>query len=157
VADGTNNNMAGTADKYYIGPPDNEYWVIHRGILYIEDNANMTVSGYGGGAALTNGVDVTVNRQGPDGAEILALNCQEPIHNNGEWGSLCYDISFTSPGAGNNILLLRWTFSRSGKPVILNGKHNDKLVMNVQDDLSSLVSHRFFVQGYSTRTLTGRE
>lgn len=148
LADGTNNNMATTADDYYIGPPDGKYWVLYRGILYMEDNTNMTVTGYGGASALTNGVNLIHKQGGPDGTNILRLNCNEPIHNNGEWGSLCYDISFTSPGAGNNILLLRWTFARAGQPIILRGATNDKLVMEIQDDLSSLVIHRFFVQGY---------
>lgn len=157
AADGTNLEMIGAADKYYAGPADGKYWVLHRGILYIEDATTMTVSTYGGISALTNGVKLYTTTGGPDGTQAVDLTGGESIHNNGEWSGLCYDVQFTSPGNGNDVLSARYTFSKAGRPLILNGNNSDKIVMQTQDSHTGLVSHRFLVQGYETDTITGAE
>ena len=158
VADGTNLEMnVGSADKFYAGPADGTYWVLHRALIYMEDAQTMTASTYGGVTELTNGTKFYTTTGGPDGTTVTDFTGGENVHNNGEWGALCYDVQFTAPGNGNDILLCRYTFSKAGKPIILDGNNSDKIVVHIQDSLTGLLSHRVMIQGYETDTLTGAE
>ena len=69
-----------------------------------------------------------------------------------DWAKFCYDVDHENFGLGNEFLNVRWTFSKSGTYIQLNGENNDKLEIVVNDDLSGLVNHRFLVQGYIEET-----
>ena len=158
VAGATNSDMTTTTDKYYAGPADGKYWVIHRGMLYIEDNGTSTPSTYGSATALTNGTKLYTTVGGVDGAENIDLFGGATMKANGNWGGICYDLTLTTGfGGGNDIIQSRYTYSKAGKPIILRGSRDEKIVMNIQDDLSALVVHTYMIQGYETNSLTGNE
>lgn len=150
VADGSNDDMVrASADKYYAGPEEGKVWDIHRLIFFCEDATAMQAATFGGITALTNGVIVRTTRGGPDGAELVDYTGGHAIKRNGDWAALCYDMNiYGSPGSGNDMMAVRWTFSKSGAPIKLVGAKNEKFVMHVQDATTGLVEMHAVIQGY---------
>lgn len=158
IADGTNQDMTGTTDKYYIGPPEGEYWVLHRAIVYIEDNGNMTVATYGTQSVLSSGCKFYTTSGGANGTVNVDLLGGLTLKNNGGWAGVCYDMDIkTALGGGNDICVARYTFGKSGVPLILSGATEDKIVFHVQDDLTSIIAHTIKIQGYDILSLSGVE
>ena len=151
VADGSNNNAnvngVVTAVPHYAGPADGKIWRLERMLVTIEDAGSLAAGTYGAISALANGCTLKVMRNSPTGTEVLDLMDSAAATVNSDWGTFCYDIAFHTFGAGNNFLLSRWTFAKSGAPLFLNGANSDTLVLLVQDDLTGLVGHKFFIQG----------
>lgn len=151
ISDGTNELVtSASADKYYAGPAAGKYWHIERMIIYIEDGTAPKINEYGAAGARTNGNLFYVTRGGPDGVKTLDLLGGVVVKTNGDWGSLCYDISLTIPGSGNGVVLGRWTFGKSGAPLVLDGAREDKIVLQTQDAMNDMVSQRFMLQGIET-------
>lgn len=143
-----NGNYASAADILYIQPPAGYTFHIARMIVEIEDTGVMRAEYYGStNGALTNGIQV---REQDDSGTINDLTDGVPIKTNAGWGSQCYDVDVKSWGAGNEVLLVRWTFAASGAPIVLDGANNERLEVVLNDDLSGLVEHRFMVQGLVT-------
>ncbi len=149
----TNGDGTGTVDaigdystvtEFYYEAPELGA-TFHRMIVSIEDNGGGTISEYGnlGAGGLTNGIEVKVV---DDSDTVMAdLTDGLPIKSNGDWGRLCYDIDRKDWGGGNDFYQVRWTFSKSGEPVIL--REGWRLVVYLNDDFTNLVGHHFMVQG----------
>ena len=138
-------NYSSAADDFYVQAPANYTYHIERMIVSIEDTSGMIAGGYGDtGAALTNGISLLI----AEGATTLQNLTPAPIKTNAQWGVYCYDVDIKEWGTTptNELLLVRWTFSKSGKPISL--RSGQKLVIRVNDDLTGLLSHRFLVQGH---------
>ena len=150
----TNGDGSGTkqqataAAEYYIQPPSTRRYEIHRMIVSYQDTANWSPTEYGNlGAVLTNGIKVEV--QYDDDTLVYSLTDADfPIKQNSDWADMCHDFTLLNFGTGDDVCTIRWTFARSGKPVHL--RDGMKLVVNIQDDLSLLTSHRCLVQGFMT-------
>ena len=138
-------NYAAAAEDFYIQPPVDTLYVIHRMIIHIHDGAAFSAEKYGALAVLTNGVSVTVKQVSP-AVDLVDLTAREPIVSNAEWGALCFDVDLASYGQGDVYLNVRWTFSKAGQPIVLND--NQRLAVTVNDDLTGLIGHKFMVQGY---------
>jgi hypothetical protein len=63
---------------------------------------------------------------------------------------LCYDASVKNWGAGNEMLLVRWTFAKAGQDGI-NVSDGESLSVFMSDDLSGLLRHSFMFQGFHSR------
>lgn len=131
---------------FYIQPPVNTTFVLSRMIVQIEDNGGFDSGLYGNSITLTNGIVVRVS---DDMSVLTALTDTIPILTNSDWAAYCYDVALSEYGTGNNYAHVRWTFARSGQPLILRGNYNERLEVVLNDDFSDLVGHRFQVQGYS--------
>jgi hypothetical protein len=119
-------------------------FIIHRVLYYIEDDAiGIDLSTYGGITALTTGVLVRVTRK--DGT-VFDLTDGVPIKTNGDIARICYDLDISTFPANNNYVIGRWTFAKSGAPIVLN--FGDRLEFVMRDNLTTLVAHYFMVQGY---------
>ena len=144
---GTKNAIGnyGTATSFYITPDSiRQRFILHRVLYYIEDDAQgIDLSTYGGITALTNGILVRNIRANGD---IYDLTDGVAIKTNGDIARICYDVTISAFPANNNFVTGRWTFSKSGAPIILN--HGDKLEFLMRDNLSTLVAHYFMIQGY---------
>lgn len=117
---------------------------IERMIVYIEDAGAPDAGKYGNNIVLTNGIKVVVR----DSSDVLKLDltADYPIKTNGEWGAKCYDVNNEAWGSGNDIVLVRWTFGKAGDEIeLLVG---DYLAVELNDDFSDLVDHRFEIQGF---------
>jgi hypothetical protein len=154
--DGSNYSMnvngSVTPQRFYIQPaPGTGFLAIFRLIVTIEDNANITADGYGGLNTLTNGIDIAVKSGGPTGTVELDLLDGDPVKNIIAWGEHSFDVSEHTFGSGNNFVLARWTFSKAGRPLVLDANHNEALVATINDDMTGLVKHQFHVQGHAFR------
>jgi len=117
---------------------------VERLLVSYQDASGFRASRYGNlGAALTNGI--AVKHLDAGGGVIQDLTDASPVLTNAGWGALCYDVDVKSWGAGDEVLVCRWTFSKAGKAITV--RPGERLAVEFNDDLSGLVSHRFQFQG----------
>jgi hypothetical protein len=138
-------NYASTDTAFYIQTTDpSEQYVLHRVMCYVEDSGGSpSLATYGGLTALTDGILCRVVYR--DGT-VYDLTDGMPIQSNSEWARICYDVDIATFPAGNNYVHARWTFTRSGWPIVLNPF--DRLEFVMRDNLTAYVQHSFLVQGY---------
>ena len=142
-------NYSVTPTKARHNVPANEHHELHRLIISIEDSSGMKADEYGDlGAALTNGITIVAE---DDNSTLLNITDNVPIKTNAQWGQLCFDTELKSWGGtpSDDILLVRFTFEKSGLPIVIHGhpKNNRRLVINLSDDFSGLIHHKFMLQG----------
>lgn len=133
---------------------DREVVLIERMIIYIEDLFMFSVTGYGGMSALDNGIDVVIVDV-PSAEVIENLTADNPIQTNGDWSAQCRDSKYENFGPMGNALTANWRFTEDGGPLILDPKQ--ALVVQINDDLTSLSRHEFRVRGIRTRQMRARE
>ena len=122
---------------------------IERILVSYRDSGAFDTELYGNGIALTNGVRCIL-RNSDD--EIIQEYTAYPILSNGDWAAHCYDWAYFEEGTGDNYAAIRWTFSKSGQPVIVKFDKGEYFEVLLNDDFSGLIEHRFNVQGkYITR------
>jgi len=151
VGDGTNAaanvNGSVTPVPFYAGPATGKVWELERMVVEVRDSLPFNVENYGNVATLSNGITLQVKRGGVGGTEVLDLVDGSPIKSGVGWASHCYDYEYKDHGTGDNFFVVRWTFSKAGIPLKLDGFHNDVLVATINDDLTALVDHEFNIQG----------
>jgi len=138
-------NYADTDTPFFVTPQTvYQRYVLNRVMIYIEDDAvSINLSTYGGATALTDGiVPRVVYRDG----SIYDLSCSLFPKSNSDWARICYDVNISTFPAGNNYVNARWTWGRSGHPLVLN--YGDRVEFVMRDDLSDLLIHSFLVHGY---------
>lgn len=141
-----NGDYSSTADEFYLAPSAGEIMRIRRLMISIGDTSGMQAQEYGNlGSALSNGISLSYVS---DRLGTIDLMDGVPVLTNSQWGDLCYDVARKSWGAGNELLLARWTFVKAGEYLRLNGDKSDKLSITFNDDFSGLLSHYFFCQGF---------
>jgi hypothetical protein len=133
------------AEIFYIQPPPGAVYRIARLLPFVEDQGTFDSGSYGNGITLTNGISIRVQN---DSGTIVDLLDGLPIKLNTHWARICYDMSISSFGTGNEYLHARWTFAKSGQMIRLVGDNNERLEVVLNDDFSDLVSQYFMVQGY---------
>lgn len=137
------NYASAAAEFYYTNP--NHTVQIERMIVMVEDTGNMSGDYYGSTAsALTNGIKLQVRDN--NGNILTDIMAGAPILTNNDWQGKCHDLILPIwAAAGNKNYSVRWTFSKSGKPIVLAPDWRLSLILN--DDLTGLVKHRYQVQG----------
>lgn len=136
-------NYAGGVERFKYTCPTNRRVSLERMLVYVEDTGAFDAEKYGNGITLTNGIRVYVRN--PADEIITALDGGLAVKTNAQWGRLCYDADVKKWGTGNEILVVRWTFSRAGAPVFLTEGHY--LSVELNDTFVNLVDHTFLVQG----------
>ena len=141
-----NGDYSSTAQDFCIKPPPGKIYVIHRVIVSVEDSTAMQAQEWANfGAALTNGIEIKVKTA----SEVLVdITDGVPITTNGNLSRVCYDVDIKTWGAGNELLVARFTFAKSGKPLSLNGSKGEMLAFELSDDFEDALSQYFQVQGY---------
>lgn len=142
-----NGNYSVTPDIFYIQPPTGHKYEIARMLVFIRDTGNFSADGYGANGVLTNGVSVKLVN---DSGVITDYMNGHPLKSNAEWGQVCYDVQYISFGAGDNFVCVRWTFAKSGAPISLDGRNNERLEIELSDDFTGIVEQTFMVQGVRT-------
>jgi hypothetical protein len=144
-------DFSSTARTLRILAAPNERLSIARLIVGVEGDSFANSDLYGSGLALTNGILLWVaDSEGT--VKYNLIDPRNPVTKNGEWAHYCYDFQRFSTAfpQGNDLGAVRWTFAKSGVPVILNPGWSLNLLL--QDDLTTgttgLVEHHFLVQGY---------
>lgn len=133
------------AEIFYIQPPAGGVYRLARMLPFVEDVGSFDSGSYGNGITLANGISIRVQN---DSGTILDLLDGLPIQLNTHWARICYDMTISSFGQGNEYLHARWTFAKSGQMIRLVGDNNERLEVVLNDDFSDLVSQYFMVQGY---------
>lgn len=148
-----NVNGSVTPVDYFIqaDPNGKNKLFLARMIVHIEAAGTITASGYGNLAVLTNGI--TLQHQDADDNVIRDITDGIPIKSNGGWRRQCYDGARAPWGSGNETFSARYTFAETGELIVL--KPGEKLVITINDDLSTLVQHYFNVQGNDTGRYKG--
>jgi len=112
-------------------------------LVFVEDS-KINAAQYGT-QTVANGVRLYVaNDQG----ELNDLMDGGAITTSAEWAEYCFDANSKAWGAGNEFLTVRWTFTKAGVPIRLDGNKRERLAILIQDDLTGLAAHEFVVQGY---------
>jgi len=145
--DGSGTSTMETPFRFYAEAQAGQILRIARLLVHIEDATVWSAANYGNlAAALT--VGITVHTEDSSGATIIDLTNGDPVKSNADWGKFCYDVSYVAFGAGNDFLQARWTFTKSGQYIRLDGDTGDNLAVVLNDNFSGLVTHKFLVQGY---------
>ena len=148
VGDGTgttnvNGDYSSTPQGFKI-KHDKGYALIERMIIGIEDSGSMDSGAYGNGLGLTYGVNVYLRDKDDN---ILEQYNTFAIKTNADWAMQCHDVTRHAWGAGNEVLSIRWTFSKAGQPIGINFDAGEYFEVLFADDLTDLVKHYFSVQG----------
>jgi len=148
---------SGSPDYYSYAPASGEVVRISQLTMQMEISGAFGAGFYGditGG--LVNGLELQImSGSDSDWTQIQNLSSAHPIQKNIDWGHFCYDIQFiTTLNTGSEFALARWRFEDAGAPLRLDANNNEALVLIVRDDLSTLTSHQFSVQGIIETQLT---
>ncbi len=135
-----NYSGAGIGLKDYVFESVSDGTFINRILIYLEDTTGMRVNFYTTAGALTNGVKFFV-RFGSGGGKLY-INEDIPIKSGGEYAILCHDVKILDYGAGNDAITVRWTFMSP-----INITTGFQIGVEVNDDLTGLISHYFRIQG----------
>lgn len=117
---------------------------INRMIGEIKDGGVWAAEDYGSLTALTNGVKLEVLDASDN--VLLDLLDGDTIKYNAEWNAVCYDAQIVTYGSGDTILVFRWTFAKDGQPLHL--APTERLVMTIQDNLTTLSEQEMSVRGF---------
>jgi hypothetical protein len=115
--------------------------------LNVEINdASIDQSKFGGVTARANGLTIYTETAG--NTVIEDLTGLWPIKKNGDWAPYAGPdgVNTRSTGAGDDLFVCRWTFSKAGQPITLQA--GQSFVIEVHDDLRSLTQYVQQVQGY---------
>lgn len=153
VGDGSGSKSAigagysvGSPGIFKIQPAAGQVISLERMIVQIEDAGAPDAEKYGALSALTNGIIVRIAN---DAGVVKELTDGLPIKSNSHWARLCYDVSFSGFATGNDFVDVRWTFAKSGRPIVLGDTGvNERLEVVCQDALDGLIAHTFMVQGF---------
>ena len=135
-----------TINEYIYKPASGTVAILERALITIEDATIFAANKYGGVTALTNGLSVTLK----DGNDATIHNFSpNAIKKTYHWGLMAgSDVTPEAFAAGADRVVIRWTFTKGGYPLVINGDKGEYFSVNVTDDLSGLVSHLIQIQGY---------
>lgn len=137
-------NGSGTQVDFKITCPEGKLLELQRMIVYVTDVGKLQVDKYGKDIVMTNGITCEV--RDPLGAPLIDMFDGIPVKTNMDWSAICYDTLITNGGTQDvSSMSVRWTFSETGQRLAL--RSGESLVVTINDNLSALTDHRFFVQG----------
>jgi hypothetical protein len=118
-------------------------------LVLVRDAGVFSAEKYGNLAGLANGIRVGLFNDST-GAIVEDWTDGLPVKANVDWGRMCYDVDHKGWGAGDEFIVVRWTFIRAGIACVLAANDNQDYAFGVEirDDLTGLVEHYFQVQGY---------
>lgn len=149
VGDGSgNDNMAVdgsvTPVTFLVKPSAGQVLKIARIITSLRDGGAFDSGGWGNNSSpLTNGMELKWKRDG-----VLYNLTKEPIRSHYDLASYSYDIDHQSFGSGDEFLTNRFTFTKAGQYLTLDGDLGDELQVIVNDNIDYLVDQRVSAQGY---------
>ena len=133
-----------TPITFYIKPKAGEVIKLARIITSLRDGGSFDSGGWGNQTAeLTNGLELKWKRDG-----VLYNLTEVPIKSHYDLASYSYDIDHSNFGSGDEFLTNRFTFTKAGQYLTLDGDLGDELQVIVNDDLTYLVDQRVSAQGY---------
>lgn len=139
-----NVNGSITPVKFLIKPPSTHKYILKRmNVHAIDANFNNALN-YGTISTLANGIRVYIEN---DIGIVKEYTSNFKIKHTHDWALLAGTDSITEGSAGADPLTVRWTFARGCSDIVLDGSKNERLVVEIQDDLSGLDEQSSVVQG----------
>ena len=136
-------NYSPVATDFWAQPPADEKWHLVSLNVFIE-SSSMRVGRYVPSSALSNGVEIIVEQN-----SVQTVLTDGGVTKLGQWSKYCGDVEFLSFGSGNVAFQGTWDFAlQNGAAYELDGATNDKLIVRLNDDLSTLVEHMFVFHGH---------
>jgi len=109
-------------------------------VVSVVDAGTFDAGKYGNNIILKNGIKVRHVQSGKTGTL-----CQT-VKTNLDWATMFYNTNLSRFGTGSDYLHALWEIKNcSGGPLVLYD--GDRLVFNLHDDFTNLVSHRFMAHG----------
>ncbi len=130
-----------TEQIFRIKPAATEILRIARVILYVEDAGSFDATRWGNGITMTNGMEF---RQISNGETIIG----EAIRTTGDMAALCHDIGHQTIGSGPEFMTARYTFTKLGAYVRLDGSKGDEWQTVIRDNLTNLLRQHVTAEGY---------
>lgn len=138
-------DYSGAADDFYLEAAGSNYYV-ERLRVYIRDESSPAIfssEGYAATTALSNGISITVEDGGsPD---LVDLTDGSPITTNADWARFG-TLEFPGFTSGDGVMVVDIVFHR---PIRLRASESEKLVVELNDDFTSLQEHSFTAIGYT--------
>jgi hypothetical protein len=146
--DGTGNasmniDSSGAPVKFFIQPPVGKKYTLKRMNLEAIDGSFNNATNYGD-LTLTNGMRVYIE---DDSGIIKEYTDGFTIKRSHDWALLSGVDAPSIGGAGADVLLVRWTFNNGCSPITLDGSKNERLVVQVNDNMLGLIDQLIQVQG----------
>jgi len=140
-------DYSSTVTQFTFVVPSGREAEIERMLIYIEDAGAPTAGKYGYNLVLANGIKAYI-RDAND-AIVVDLTPDRAVLTNADWAALCFDVAVLDWGVASsvNTVAVRWTFAKSGAPLYLKGRDGHYLSVELNDDFTGLLSHRFLIQG----------
>jgi hypothetical protein len=143
-----NGNYAGAEEEFLIAPPSGTTFRLYRLHWHISDAAINNTNQYGGTAAITNGCRIVV-RESVGSTTLFDLTDGIPIQQNIHLARLgqimLRETGFTG---GEDFLKVVIPLDGTETSIRLDGTAGEYLAVTVNDDLTGLTGHYFFVYGY---------
>lgn len=121
---------------------------LDAGALRVSTDGGLAPTRFGGITGLTNANGLLIQKRAADGTTVLKHYGTDvvSIHQNHQWTYLAGgdDNDPDTQGSGPDALGVRWTFSRTGTPLVLNAGESFNFV--VRANLTGLVEFRAQVQ-----------
>lgn len=147
-------NMAvngSTPVEFYVGPAAGDVWAMQRVIFHLEDDTgvNLYPENFGALSALTNGCLFVAES---DGTTVVDFTRNKPIKSNADFGHFAYDVTYQTgaqqaSAPANGTVQSRFTFTKGSNEILLYGDTTDRIVVTIQDNLSTLIDFSAQVQG----------
>lgn len=132
-----------TPVEFYITPDTNENWIITEWSIIVRDGKGFTTGAIGSNGVLTNGLQILFESN-----SVQTPILDYTIKTNADIFETTYDTKIETAGNDFDILVARWNFNDIGSLIKLNSATTDKLIVKVQDNLTSLTSLKIKVKGY---------
>ena len=115
-------------------------------VIMIKDDGTFNLDNYASiGTTLINGMNIYYT--GSTGTvKNYIVGTTYPIQKNADWNNYTNDIKLTDLGTGDSIYTITLDFRNNGSYVIL--RENDRLAIEVNDDLSSINEHKIQLNGF---------
>ena len=133
-----------SGEIFKIQPSSTQDFRIERMMIHIQDTGIFAAGEYGKLSALTNGIHVHVASDTGIVHDLTDIT----VKTNAQWARQCYDTRVDTWGVGDEFLTARWTFSKGGYPLRLDGSKNQRLEVYLLDSTTGLNAHNFFVNGF---------
>ena len=157
TGDGTgtkNGNLDGSSVQKILrlAPASGDIYRIARIVISVGDSNGCAAADFGNiTGGITNGIQIRVHN---GVSTVVDLTDGVPIKTNSQWAALMYDSDMKTWGTSDELLACRWTFTKFGQYMRLDGTAGEELQILIDDDLTALDSFYINAQGYEEGTPT---
>lgn len=133
-----------TPQEFIFDPTASQVFAVFRLMIFGLGSSVVADNTYVNLSVLTNGIGITLENTGGVVTDI----CDGlPIKDNNGWNALAYDSRQNVYSANPKSVNARYSFFKEagGQPVLIDGAKGEKIVITVNDDLSTLSAHYFRV------------